>query len=275
MNFLRENRRGRSKSLHWAHALRIALSIFLLLGAPAHSPAQVPTSATPPPAKAEPAAPIDLLGRKTPRSALMGLLKYETKQDFATAAQYLQPTRGRDTNLVQRAKELQELLSRFQGTPGLLSDDPEGTVEADLPPGQVRCGAFVLGGTTVDLILVRVDDQDSGKIWLVSRETVAKIPGLYAQMKGEAPTAAERIVPAALTSRHLLDMSLAQWLGWLLSIPISWLLAWLLGFLLSAPPESLAQTPESAFQNGLGDTGRHAAPVHHGDPAAYHFCLPA
>ena len=154
MQFLRENRRGRSKSLHWAHALRIALSIFLLVGAAAHSPAQVPTSATPPPAKAEPAAPIDPLGRKTPRGALMGLLKYETKQDFATAAQYLQPTRGRDTNLVQRAKELQELLSRFQGTVALLSDDPDGTVEAGLLPGQVRAGVFVVGGTTVDLILV-------------------------------------------------------------------------------------------------------------------------
>jgi MscS family membrane protein len=235
MHFLRENRSGRSKSLHWAHALRIALPIFLLVGVAVHSRAQVPTPATPSPAKAEPAVPIDPLGRKTPRSALMGLLKYETKQDFATAAQYLQPSRGQETNLVQRAKELQELLSRFQGTPGLLSDDPEGTVEAGLPPGQLRAGMFVVGGTTADLILVRVDDQDSGKIWLVSRETVAKIPGLYAQMKGEAPTAVERIVPAALTTRHLMSLSLAQWLGWLLSIPISWLLAWLLGFLLSAP----------------------------------------
>ena len=235
MHFLRENRRGRTKSLHWAHAPRIALSIFLLVGAAVRSPAQGLTSATPPPAKAEPAAPIDPLGRATPRSALMGLLKSETKQDFATAAHYLQPMRGPDSNLVQRAKELQELLSRFQGTPALLSDDPEGTVEAGLPPGQMRAGALVVGGTTVDLILARVDDRDSGKIWLISRDTVAKIPGLYAQMKGEGPTAAERIVPAALISRHLLDMSLAQWLGWLLSIPISWLLAWLLGFLLSAP----------------------------------------
>jgi hypothetical protein len=31
MHFLRENRSGRSKSLHWAHALRIALPIFLPL----------------------------------------------------------------------------------------------------------------------------------------------------------------------------------------------------------------------------------------------------
>jgi MscS family membrane protein len=235
MHFLRESRRGRSKSPHWTHALRIALSIFLLVGAAAHSPAQGLTSATPPPAKAEPAAPIDPFGRATPRSALMGLLKYETKQDFATAAHYLQPTRDRDTNLAQRAKELQELLPTFQGSVGLLSDDPDGTVETGLPPGQVRAGVFVVGGTTVDLILARVDDRDSGKVWLVSRETVAKIPGLYAQMKGEGPTAAERIVPPALTRRHLLDLSLAQWLGWLISIPISWLLAWLLGFLLSAP----------------------------------------
>jgi MscS family membrane protein len=235
MHFLRENRSGRSKSLHWADALRIALPILLLVGSGAHSAAQSPSSAAPLPVKAEPAAPIDPLGRENPRSSLMGLLKYETQKDFTAAAHYLQPTSERDPNLTQRARELQELLSRFQSKVALVSNDPNGAVEAGLPPGQVRAGVFVVGGTTVDLVLVRVDDRDSGKVWLVSRETVAKIPGLYAQMKGEGPTAGERIVPAALTSRHLLDMSLAQWLGWLVSIPISWLLAWLLGFLLSAP----------------------------------------
>jgi MscS family membrane protein len=54
-------------------------------------------------------------------------------------------------------------------------------------------------------------------------------------MEGEEPTFVERIMPAALTGRQVLGMSLAQWLGWLLSIPISWLLAWLLSFPLSAP----------------------------------------
>ena len=92
-----------------------------------------------------------------------------------------------------------------------------------------------VGAATVDVILVRVNDPDSGKIWLISKDTVARIPELYALMKSEGPTTAERLVPAALTSRHLMDMSLAQWLGWLLSIPISWFLAWLLEFLLSAP----------------------------------------
>jgi MscS family membrane protein len=54
-------------------------------------------------------------------------------------------------------------------------------------------------------------------------------------MDSEEATLADRIMPATLTDRRLLGMSLAQWLGWLLSIPISWLLAWLLAFLLSSP----------------------------------------
>ncbi len=220
------------KSRVWGCALAIVLPVFIYLGLAPYSLAQTPTS---PSAKAEPTARIDPLGRETPRGAAMGLLKSAERQDFANAARYLQPTPGQDTNLVQRAKELQALHSNYRGDINLLSDDPNGTVEAGLPLGQVRAGVLVVSGTTTDVILVRVDDPASGKIWLVSEETVAKIPQLYAQMEREAPTLADRIVPAALTSRRVLGMSLAQWLGWLLSIPISWLLAWLLSLLLSAP----------------------------------------
>jgi MscS family membrane protein len=165
----------------------------------------------------------------------MGVLKYAAHEDFATAARYLQPPPGQNINLVELAKEFQALHSRFKGDVDLLSDDPNGTVEAGLPPGQVRAGMFAVGGTTTDVILVRVDDPQFGKIWLVSQETVSKVPDLYGQMQSEGPTLADRIVPAALSTHHLLGMSLAQWLGWLLSIPISWLLAWLLAFLLSLP----------------------------------------
>jgi len=234
MPLLRENRREISKSHHWTCALRVALSILIVAGSAAHSPGQPPTSAASP-AKAEPAAPVDPLGRETPRISLVGFLKYAESEDYATAARYLQPTPGQETDLVQRVRELRALRSKFKGDIDLLSDEPGGSVEAGLPIGEVRAGALKVGATTVDVILVRVDDPDSGKIWLISRDTVARIPGLYAQIRSEGPTRAERFVPAALTSRHLLDMSLAQWLGWLLSIPISWFLAWLLEFLLSAP----------------------------------------
>jgi MscS family membrane protein len=165
----------------------------------------------------------------------MGALKYVERQDFATVARYLQAPPGQSGNLIQLAREFQALHGNFRGDVDLLSDDPKGTVEAGLPPGEVRAGVISVGGTTVDVILVRVDDPQYGKIWLVSQETVAKVPDFYAQWQSESPTFADRIVPAALTGHHVLGMSLAQWLGWLLSIPISWLLAWLLAFLLSLP----------------------------------------
>jgi MscS family membrane protein len=165
----------------------------------------------------------------------MGLLKYEEQDDFATAARYLQPAPDRNTDLVQRAKEMQALRGRFKGEIALLSDDPKGAVEAGLPLGEVRAGDLAVGGTTVPIILVRVDDPESGQIWLISQETVARIPQLYAQLQSEKPGLVDRLIPAALTGRRLLGMSLAHWLGWLVSIPISWLLAWPLGFLLTAP----------------------------------------
>jgi MscS family membrane protein len=112
----------------------------------------------------------------------------------------------------------------------------------------VRAGVLTVAGTTADVILVRVDDPDSGKIWLVSRETVARIPELYALMESETPTAVDRFLPAALTRRSLLGISPAQWLGWLLSIPISWLLAWMLGFLVSAPRRVWCRLQEIPFR---------------------------
>ena len=187
---------------------------------------------------------------------MLGLLKYSEREDFATATRYLQLRPGQESDAVQLAKELRALHSKFKGEIELLSDDPNGTVEAGLPPGQVRAGVFVVGRTAVDVILVRVNDPAGGKIWLISQETVAKIPDLYAQMQTEGPTLADRIVPAALSNNNVLGMSLARWLGWLLSIPISWLLAWLLAFLLSLPRQvwyGLRKLPfRTVWQTPLG-----------------------
>jgi MscS family membrane protein len=230
----RENRRI-SKSPYWSCALRIALSIFLFAGSAAHSPAQLKKPAALPPAKPEPASVVDPLGRETPRGTMMGLLKYGERRDYAIAARYMQLDPGQSTDVARLARELLALRTRFKGNLDLLSDEPTGWVESGLPQGEVRAGVIEVGSTTVDVILVRVDDPESGKIWLISRETVAKIPGLYSQLESEKPTAEDRIAAVVLSGRQLLGMSVRQWLGWLLSIPISWLLAWLLAFLLSVP----------------------------------------
>ena len=96
--------------------------------------------AAPHPPKAEPTPRLDPLGRDTPRSSLIGFLKHESNGDYATAARYLQLAPGQDTDLAQLAKELRTLYPSFQGNINLLSDDPNGNVEAGLPLGQVRAG---------------------------------------------------------------------------------------------------------------------------------------
>ena len=234
--------------LHTIRSLVVVLAIFICVISSATSQAQLPTSATPPPAKAEPTTPIDPLGRETPRRAIMGLLKYTERGDYENAALYLQTTPGSNTNLTQRAKEFRALQRKFKSNIGLLSDDPNGTVEPGLPPGQIRAGVWAAGGTTVDVILVRVNDSAFGKIWLISKETVARLPELYSQMESEVPTAVDRLTPAVLSGRRLLGMSLPQWLGWLLSIPISWLLAWLLAFFLRVPARIRSRIQELAFK---------------------------
>ena len=167
------------------------------------------------------------------------------------------------------------LYPNFQGSINLLSDDPNGTVEAGLPPGQVRAGVVTVGGTTADVILVRVDDPAAGKIWLVSQATLASIPELYAAEMSEKPTEASRIRLALLSGPVMLGMSSTQWLCWLLSIPISWLLAWLLTFLLSAPRRAWCKLRKVPFTYRLGYTPWHAAQVHDCDPVARLFRVPA
>jgi MscS family membrane protein len=230
---LKENQ-NETSSTSARSCLAIALGFFSFLLLCLSGNLQAQTRTTPPAAKTETSAVVDPLGRETPRGAVMGILKYEELGDFENVARYLQPPLEQNVDLVDLARQARALRHTFNGNIALLSDDPEGQIQAGLPPGQVRIGGFVVGGTTVDVILVRVEDPKFGKIWLVSRETVAKIPNLYADLQREKPSAFNRIVPATLANHSLFGMSFAQWLGWLLSIPASMSLAWLLTLVLSA-----------------------------------------
>ena len=94
----RDSQQRKAKSLNCAYARSITLVILLFVGSAPHLQAQLPKSAAPPSATTEAATPVDPLGRETPRGAVMGLLKYGELRDFATAARYLQPPPGQDTN---------------------------------------------------------------------------------------------------------------------------------------------------------------------------------
>ena len=231
MSLLRENQQGMSRSLNQTFTLIVA-AVLLFAGSVVSSPAQLLKVPKPEP-KAEPAPLQDALGRQTPRSSLINFLKYETSGDYATAARFLQLPRG--ANLAELTKEFRILYPTFQGSVNLVSDDPNGSVEAGLPPGQERIGVMKVGATTADMIMVRVDDPVGGKIWLVSKETLASIPKLYRLQQSEKPTEANRIRLVLLSGPVILGMSTTQWLCWVLSVPLAWLLAWLSTFLLSAP----------------------------------------
>jgi MscS family membrane protein len=230
MSLLRQNEQRISRSLR--NFVLSVLAVLLVSGSAVSLPAQLPKLPSTEP-KAEPAAPLDPLGRQTPRSTMIGFLKYQASGDYATAARFLQLPPG--ASMEQLAKEFRMLYPDFQGGINLLSDDPNGTVEAGLPPGQVRAGVVTVDGESADVILVRVDDPAVGKIWLISRATVESIPNLYARLENQKPTEASRIRLALLSGPIILGMSSTQWLCWLVSIPLAWLLAWLSTFLISAP----------------------------------------
>jgi MscS family membrane protein len=232
MLLLRENRKGVGRSLRRTYTLSLAFIFLFFAGSATYSPAQLPKIPAPE-HKTEPAAPLDPLGRQTPRSSLMNLMKYEASGDYATAARFVQLPPS--ANLAQITKEFRALYPDFQGSVNLVSDDPNGSVETGLPFGQQRVGVITVGDTTADMIMVQVDDPAAGKIWLISRASLESIPKLYARLETEKPTNASRIRLALLSGPMILGMSSTQWLSWLLSIPLAWLLAWLSTFLLSAP----------------------------------------
>ena len=95
MSLLRKNRKGVGRLLKQTYTLSLAFAVLLFAGSAVSSPAQLPKVPAPEP-KAEPAAPLDPLGRQTPRSSLINLLKYEASGDYATAARFLQLPPGRE-----------------------------------------------------------------------------------------------------------------------------------------------------------------------------------
>jgi MscS family membrane protein len=215
--------------------LAIVIGLLLYAGSPAGVQAQLPKPALHPPSAAKPAGPVDPLGRETPRDAVMGLLKSLTRRDYTTAARYIQPPDDKSINVVQLIEKLRPLRGTFKGDIALLSNDPHGDIEPGLPEDEVRVGRLQVGNSASDLILVRVDDPEAGKIWLVSKDSLLNAARLAQAVKTKPPSLVARVLPRAVTETEELGMSLATWLGWLLSLPLSLLLAWPIGFLLTAP----------------------------------------
>ena len=187
----------------------------------------------PAPAPSTSATPTDPLGRNTPSNAVLGFLKAATAGDYSIAAQYLQMSPAhRQTEGDQTATKLKFVLDNdFVGNYSRFNQ-PEGTPQEGVQLGHQKLGTISAGDVEVDLDLIRVSDPNAGKIWLISSDTLAKLPELYDQ--AEARQVASKL-PVFLVRHQLGGMPLWQWLALLLATPVAAGLGWLILALLEIP----------------------------------------
>jgi MscS family membrane protein len=173
------------------------------------------------------AAASDPLHRDTPNGTLFGFLQAVQSGDYATAAQYLQlsPAR-RDTQGEKLAIDLKTVLDRaFVGSLKAVSTNPLGTVQLGVPSDRERIGTLSVDDVDVDVILVRVNDPNAGKIWLFSSETLSRVPELFELVQAHQ---VETHVPQPLVKTQFLGMSVWLWVALLVAIPVGAAAAWIL-----------------------------------------------
>jgi MscS family membrane protein len=199
----------------------------------AQSTIQSMTSLLPGGAKAQAATPAtaDELGRDTPSGTVMGFLKAAQNRDYKTAAEYLQMSAARrQSQGPDLADKLKALMDHTSVNLVRLSTSPEGNPDAT--PDRQTIGVFSAGDTDVPVVLVRVADPNSGKIWLFSSETLAKVPELYDYVEAHQ---VENKLPQSLVRNAPLGMPLWQWLALFAAIPVALAIGWAVVLLLAIP----------------------------------------
>jgi MscS family membrane protein len=211
----------------------LRLVLYIAVGIASSLPTAFPQAIQPASTPATTATPTDPLGRNTPSDAVLGFLKAATAGDYSIAAQYLQMSPAhRQTDGDQTATKLKFVLDNdFVGNYSRFNQ-PEGTPQEGVQLGHQKLGTISAGDVEVDLDLVRVSDPNAGKIWLISSDTLTRLPELYDQ--AEARQVASKL-PGFLVRHQFGGMPLWQWLALLLATPVAAGLGWLILALLEIP----------------------------------------
>jgi MscS family membrane protein len=178
-------------------------------------------------------AAADPLGRSTPHGTVFGFLQATQSGKYREATQYLQLSKNeRARKGEQLAHQLHDLMdSAFVGRVGVISDRPEGSAQYGIPQDHERIGVFRLRGNEINVDLVRVSDPADGGIWLFSSQTLAAVPDLYNQIEeGKFESA----LPRFLVATQIFGIALWRWIAFVLLIPVSLGLAWIVVRLLRA-----------------------------------------
>ncbi|MFZ1052367.1 MAG: mechanosensitive ion channel domain-containing protein [Candidatus Sulfotelmatobacter sp.] len=188
----------------------------------------------PAPGTASSKTPADPLGRDTPYGTVFGFLQAAQAGNYSIAAQYLQMSASRrQTEGDALASNLKFVMDNaYAGSLKNVSTQPEGAPQEGVPLGRQKLGTMLSGDAEADLELVRVSDPSAGKIWLISSDTLAKVPELYDQVGARQ---VENRLPAWVVTHQLAGMPLWQWLALVLMIPVAAAAGWLLLVVLQIP----------------------------------------
>ena len=208
----------RNRRLLAASALAAALL------APAPLGAQIPGLAPTPAPTAE--APGDPYRRESPYGAFLGFMRAAARDNWTTAAEYLQWPKGAKTSREEIARELKAVLDeRFSGDLEKLSRTPLSNVDDGLGPDYERAGSVDRGEESFDVLLVRTRPAEGPAIWLVSSQTLREIPAAFGDL---SVPQLDRIMPAPLRRQIGGSFRLWQILAFLALLPAAWLVARLL-----------------------------------------------
>lgn len=135
-------------------------------------------------ASSKPLGPVDKLDRGVPRTAVGGFFGAIKKNDYETAAEYLDlrnlPRGFSQSDGPELARQLKVVLDRALWVDmDTLSTDPKGHSDDGLPSYRDFVGRISLNDDKVEVLVQRVPRGDGVYIWKFSSETVRKIPQLY------------------------------------------------------------------------------------------------
>jgi MscS family membrane protein len=178
--------------------LAAAVCLLLLLAAPAAPQGGLlpgaKSAAAPAQATAAP-VPADPLGRETPAGTVMGFIGASTKQDYVTAAKYLD-TKLPPERAAELVHQLKVVLDRGLAVDlSRLSKKPEGEQDERAGKNRELIGTIDTGTASLKVLLVRVHLAEPTPIWLFAPETLQEVPGLHESFE---PSQVEQFLPPSM-----------------------------------------------------------------------------